>query len=60
MFKEHVIPLDQETLDLFALKGTQGESATPQLANANGLKVRRVMQLIRDFSKKPFEQLQVN
>lgn len=59
MPENHVIPLDQETLDLFARKGLRGKDAIPLLANTNGLKVRRVMQLIRDFSKKPIEQLQI-
>jgi SAM-dependent methyltransferase len=59
MSSEHVFPLDQETIELFALKGTQSGCGTPQMANANGVKVRRVMQLICDFSKKPFDQLRV-
>ena len=59
MLAERVFPLDQKTLELFALKGTQGGCAAPQIGNANGVKVRRVMQLIRDFSKKPFEQLRI-
>ena len=59
MSSEHVFPLDQDTIELFALKGTQGGCGTPQIGNANGLKVRRVMQLIRDFSKKPLDQLRI-
>lgn len=59
MPEDRVTPLDQETLDLFARKGVRGKDAAPLLANTNGLKVRRIMQLIRDFSKKPFEQLQI-
>jgi SAM-dependent methyltransferase len=56
---ERAFPLDQQTLELFALKGTQGGRGLPQIGKANGVKVRRVMQLIRDFSKKPFNQLRI-
>jgi SAM-dependent methyltransferase len=54
-----VLKLDQQTLDLFARKGTQDGSAVPQMGDENGLKVRRVIQLIHDFSKKPFDQLSI-
>ena len=57
MSAERVFPLDRETLELFAMKGIQEASAIPQMGNATGVKVRRVMQLVRDFSKKPFDQL---
>jgi len=59
MSSERVFPLDQDTIELFSLKGTKGGCGTPQVSNANGLKVRRVMQLIRNFSKKPFDQLRI-
>ncbi len=59
MSAERVFPLDRETLELFAMKGIQGASAIPQMGNATGVKVRRVMQLVRDFSKKPFDQLRI-
>ena len=59
MSEERIIHLDQETLDLFARKGTQGSDVVVQMGNANGVKVRRVMQLIRDFAKKPFDQLRI-
>jgi SAM-dependent methyltransferase len=59
MSSERVFPLDQETIELFALKGMQGGYGTPQTGNANGVKVRRVLQLIRDFSTKPFDQLRI-
>jgi SAM-dependent methyltransferase len=55
MSSEKVYVLAQDTIDLFASKG----GCTPEIANRNGVKVRRVMQLIRDFSKKPFDQLQI-
>jgi SAM-dependent methyltransferase len=58
MSSERVFPVDQETIKLFALKGTQG-GGPPKTVNAAGVKVRRVMQLIRDFSKKPFDQLRI-
>jgi ubiquinone/menaquinone biosynthesis C-methylase UbiE len=58
MSSEKNIPIDKETLDLFAKKGAQIAN-TVQSGNANALKVRRVMQLINDFSKKPFENLQI-
>ena len=59
MSSERAFPLDQRTIELFAIKGTQGGDGTRQTGNANGLKERRVMQLIRDFSKKPFDQLRI-
>lgn len=59
MSSERFFPLDPNAIELFALKGTQDGGCPPQLGNANGLKVRRVMQLIRDFSKKPFDQLRI-
>jgi SAM-dependent methyltransferase len=46
-------------MELFALKGTQGRPGIQQTGNANGVKVRRVMQLIRDFSKRPLDQLRI-
>jgi SAM-dependent methyltransferase len=55
MSSEHVYPLDFETLNLFAQKGR----SIPQIANGNGLVVRRVMQIIRDIVKAPFEQLRI-
>ena len=59
MSSERIFPLDKDTIELFALKGAQVDCGKPQICNANGVKVRRVMQLIRDFSKKPFDQLQI-
>jgi hypothetical protein len=49
MSEERVFTLDQETMEMFASKGIQSGSAS-QKGNANGLKVRRVMQLIRDLA----------
>src|SRR5688572_9760362 len=59
MSSERIFTLDEDTIELFALKGTQADYGHPQIYNANGVKVRRVMQLIRDFSKKPLDQLQI-
>src|SRR5262245_12175821 len=54
MSPECVFPLDQDSIELFALKG-----GSPQIGKTNAVKVRRVMQLVRDFSKKPFDQLRI-
>ncbi len=54
---EQIFPMDQDAINFFALKGLQGDK--PDLYNANALTVRRVMQIIRDFSKKPFNQLKI-
>jgi SAM-dependent methyltransferase len=59
MSLEHVRPLDAETLDLFARKGVRGGRDAPQTGNENGVKVRRVMQIIRDLAKTPVERLRV-
>jgi len=59
MALETVHPLDSETLKLFALKGTQGESEVPQSGNANAVKVRRVLQIASDLARVPFEQLRI-
>jgi SAM-dependent methyltransferase len=55
MPSEKVYSLNQQAIELFASKG----ACTPQVANENGVKVRRVIQLIRDFSKKPMDQLRI-
>ena len=52
-------PLDPEALKLFAAKGTQGGIGPPQVGNANGVKVRRVMQITSDLTKVPFEELRI-
>lgn len=60
MSSERVVALDQETLDLFALKSKKHRVVyPPPIGNDNAVKVRRILQLIRDFSKKPFEQLRI-
>jgi len=55
MRSEHIFPLDVKTIEFFAKKGAD----KPVLNNSNGLCVRRIMQLIHDFSKKPFNQLRI-
>jgi len=59
MATEAVHPLDPEALELFAAKGTQGGIGPPQVGNANGVKVRRVLQIASDLAKKPFDQLRI-
>jgi hypothetical protein len=59
MSSECVYPLDRDTLELFALKGTGGGFGAVQIGNGNGVKVRRVMQITSDFAKAPFDQLKI-
>ena len=48
MISERVHPLDAQALALFEAKGTHGWFPA---GNVNGVKVRRIMQIIRDFHK---------
>jgi SAM-dependent methyltransferase len=59
MPSEQITLLDQEILDLFAQKGIQIGGGIVPKSNGNGVKVRRVMQLIKDYSNKPFDQLSI-
>src|SRR6516165_6152447 len=59
MSLERVYPLDADTLELFRLKGTQCGCGTVQIGNANGVKVRRVMQITSDLARAPFSQLKI-
>ncbi|HEX5136510.1 MAG TPA: class I SAM-dependent methyltransferase [Planctomycetota bacterium] len=52
-------PLDAEALALFARKGREGGAQVPQAGEANGVKVRRVMQLIADLAPRPFAELRI-
>lgn len=52
-------PLDAEALALFARKGREGGPNVPQAGEANGVKVRRVMQLIADLARRPFQDLRI-
>src|SRR5262249_14974858 len=56
---ERVYPLDSRTLDVFASKSTQDGPCTAQQGNANGVKVRRVMQITSDLTKIPFDELKI-
>ena len=56
---ETVRHLDPETIRLFESKGKEGGPATPQVGIANGVKVRRVVQIVRDLAKKPMKNLRV-
>lgn len=51
--------LDAEALALFARKGLEAGAGAPQVGEANGVKVRRVMQLVADLAGRPFEELSI-
>lgn len=59
MNEESVRFLDAETLNLFAKKGCEGGPDVPQAGQANGVKVRRIMQITRDFVRQPFSMLRI-
>ncbi len=53
-------PLDHAALALFANKGRAGGPAVvPQAGNANGVKVRRILQITGDFAQKPWSALRI-
>jgi SAM-dependent methyltransferase len=52
-------PLDAEALACFARKGHEGGPRIPQAGPANGVKVRRIMQITRDLARRPFEELRI-
>lgn len=52
-------PLDAQALALFARKGREGGPGVPQAGEANGVKVRRVIQLVRDLARRPFRDLRI-
>jgi SAM-dependent methyltransferase len=54
-----VRPLDAEALALFARKGLEAGPTAPQVGEANGVKVRRVMQITRDLAGRPFGELRI-
>ena len=60
---ERVHVLDPETLELFAAKGSQAQAEGPRTKvarfNPNVVKVRRVMQLTRDWTRRPFSDLRI-
>lgn len=59
MNEESPPTLDAEALELFARKGLEGGPAIPQAGRANGVKVRRIMQMTRDLGAKPFHELRI-
>jgi SAM-dependent methyltransferase len=56
MASERAYTLGPDTLRRFTRKGTEGWYPA---GNVNGVKVRRVMQLIRDLAKVPFNELRI-
>jgi predicted RNA methylase len=52
-------PLDAEALALFARKGREGGPNVPQAGEANGVKVRRIMQVVGDLARRPFAELSI-
>jgi SAM-dependent methyltransferase len=59
MSAEEIRRLEADMLDCFARKGCEDTGWVPPAANINGPKVRRIVQLIQDFARKPFEQLAI-
>jgi len=59
MSDDEVFPLDAEALGLFARKGMEAGAGAPQVGQANGVKVRRIMQLTRDLTRRPFPDLRI-
>jgi 2-polyprenyl-3-methyl-5-hydroxy-6-metoxy-1,4-benzoquinol methylase len=55
-----VQPLDDETLSLFDSKGIEDPVlAALRSRNGNAVKVRRVLQIIHDLARRPFDQLRI-
>ena len=59
MLTEKIHLLESDMLELFAQKGREGQSDRPQPYNANGLKVRRIMQIIRDLARNSVEEIRI-
>ncbi len=59
MSSERLHEFAPDELDLFAKKGTEGGARIPQIGNANGVKVRRITQLLLDLAAKPVDQLSI-
>jgi SAM-dependent methyltransferase len=51
--------LDVEASEFFAHKGEEGGPNVPQAGQANGVKVRRIMQITHDLGRQPFEKLRI-
>lgn len=56
---ERLHPLPEDMLEAFARKGLDLRVATAQTGAANGVKVRRIMQLLVQFAKQPVNALSV-
>lgn len=56
---ETVHQLDEESLRHFAEKGFQDERCLGQTGTGNAVKVRRVLQLVKDFARGPLSDLRV-
>jgi len=59
MSEEMVHELDAEALEFFAKKGHEGGPKIAQGGLANGVKVRRIMQLTGDLARRPFAELRI-
>jgi SAM-dependent methyltransferase len=59
MSEESIYDLDAEALSLFARKGEEGGPHIHQGGQENGVKVRRIMQITRDLSRRPFPKLRI-
>jgi len=59
MSGEMVHQLDAEALEMFAKKGHEGGPKVAQGGLANGVKVRRIMQLTADLARRPFPELRI-
>jgi len=57
--QESLYPLDSQSLKEFEKKGTQGHAGIRQTGIANGVKVRRVMQITRDLADRSISELRI-
>lgn len=51
--------LDADALALFARKGLEAGPDAPQVAEANAVKVRRLMQITRDLAGRELDTLRI-
>lgn len=59
MSTETLHPIGPDILEFFARKGKEGGEHIPQTGNDNGVKVRRIMQIVRGLATKPMDELSV-
>jgi len=59
MRDECIHNLDADALELFAKKGCGGSPNVVQAGQANAVKVRRILQLTRDFAGPEFERMRI-